>query len=585
VLSGHLHDEVLLAGRIVTERWALTRVLTNQGGLEAVVFADAANGVHCPEPSARERVEAALRIVPLGYDPEGEPIPARLGAGTPIDLANAVRALLRQDQLAVAVVMYDLDVLIPATEQGRAATALLRLAVSEAECIPGKGPLAPRNLIIAMNVPSSALAEELAQLPGVQKLQASPPDRDVRAAALEQMTSGFYGEHKRSPTAKAGLQLIADRMVDCSIRELEQIRRLSHECRIPPGRPATLMAKRSGRAAFNPIARVTVKTIMQELERSVVGQTSALQKLRTMLERACSPSALRTYGSVSTKPLLTMLAFGPAGIGKTETARTLARVLFGSENALIRIDCGEYHSQHDVARLTGAPPGYVGYESGGQLTEPLRQGPAVVLFDEFDRAEDQSIVNLLLAVLDDGRLTDGRGETIAFDQTIVMFTTNLGADELEDEFPEGGELPPPDVFLKTADKIVRERIAGRRPRGMGRPEFLSRLGDNIVAYDQLRTGWRTQLLEKYCSNIAANLGDEFAMELTIDAAAFSEIFGRDPSPGRRDGRFFEGLARTFIELPLREQLESFPGKVGKVAPGSGGYAILMGNTSRRRAGK
>jgi hypothetical protein len=280
VLGGHLRDEVLLAGKIVTERWALTRVLTNEGGLQAVVFVDAASGVHCPDANVRERVEDALRLMPVGHDSAGEPIPARLGTGTPVDLANAVRALLRQDQLAVAVVMDDLDALIdPSNEQGRRATAVLRRAVGEAECIKGKGLLAPRNLLLAIDEPTSALAEELAQLPGVQRLQIAPPDRDTRAAALDRMASGFYGERKRSAAAKAGLEVLADRMVDCSIRELEQIRRLSHQCRTPPTRPGTLMAKRSGRAALNPIERVGVKAIMKELESAVIGQPTALEKI------------------------------------------------------------------------------------------------------------------------------------------------------------------------------------------------------------------------------------------------------------------------------------------------------------------
>ncbi len=587
MLRGHVRDEVVLEGRIVTERWAISKLLTSEGEIDAVLILDSDAGLQCLDPTARSGIEGLLSRAPVDHDGTGKPIFARLGRGTPVDLAITVRTLLRQNELAVAILLDDLDVLFDASdEQARRAIALLRHAASEAECIKGRGPQAPRNVLIALDEPTNAVSCELARLPGVRVLQIAPPDRDTRTAVLTRMAPGFYGMDRHDPEAVAGLQLLADRMVDASVRELEQLRRLSHETRTPPRRPATLLTKLRTRAGLNPVLRVGVENVMRALEESVVGQPTALAKLRTLLEQACSPSAVRPYASVSTKPMMVVVAFGPAGVGKTETARTLARVLFGSENACISIDCGQYANSHDVARLTGAPPGYVGHESGGELTGPLRRGPAVVLFDEIEKPKHGELAKLLLSILEEGRLTDGRGETVTFEQSIVILTTNLGSEELHARY-EACELPPTAQFLKELDQVVRDRISKAENGGMGRPELLSRVRNDLVPYDYLRDEALHALTKKYCANTAANLGDEFDVALTVDSERFAEEFA-EKLAGRRghgswDGRAVERLTREHLEQPLRGQLRSFSGVAARVIPDGTGQATIIGSTGRRRS--
>ncbi len=574
VLGGHLHDEVLLDGRVVVERWAIEHTLL-EAGLDAVVFADAASGLRCVDQRRRERVARLLADAPSDRDAQGPTVRARFGTRDPLQIATAARTLLCQRDVALACVLDDVDLLIDRnTENGRAALALLRRAVAEAECRREEGFTPMRNLLVVLASPGSPASRDLAALPGVRAIDVGRPDRGERAAALKVLAPGFHDVQTVTPAVERGLDVLANTLHGWSLREHEQLRRISHEVEISPARPGMLVASMPGRRGLTPIHRVGVEAIDAALVEAIVGQPAALEQLHDALVAARAPSALRPPGGAATRPLMTALMHGPTGVGKTEAARTLARVLFGSERALVRVDCAELRGPHDLARLTGAPPGYVGHEAGGMLTEPLRRQPgAVVLFDEFEKA-DPGLGELLLAVLDDGRLTDGRGETVHFGEAILLLTTNVGATELREEIA-GGALSATQLLTKSR-AIVKDRLSHRTPdgEGLGRPELWSRLQDAVVGFDMLRTATLEPLLQKYCGQIAANLADELDVEPRIASADFVQPFavylGAD---GTWDGRTVAKLARELIEQPLRRQLA---GRAGGspviVMPGSGGTA-------------
>ena len=200
-----------------------------------------------------------------------------------------------------------------------------------------------------------------------------------------------------------------------------------------------------------------------KLEETVVGQQKAIEAVSNAIRRS------RSGLSDENRPLASFLFLGPTGVGKTETAKTLARELFGDEKSLIRIDMTEYTESHSISRLIGAPPGYVGFEEGGQLTEQVRRRPySVLLFDEVEKAHPL-IFNTFLQILDDGRLTDGKGRTVSFKNTVIIMTSNLGGQYHLDEKLSGIDL----------ESKVYEEL-----KNFFKPEFLNRI-DQVVSFNKL----------------------------------------------------------------------------------------------------
>jgi ATP-dependent Clp protease ATP-binding subunit ClpB len=218
----------------------------------------------------------------------------------------------------------------------------------------------------------------------------------------------------------------------------------------------------------------------ERLRRRVVGQEHAVRAVSSAVRRS------RAGLQDPTRPLASFAFVGPTGVGKTELARALAEFLFGDERAIVRLDMSEYMEKHAVARLFGAPPGYIGYDEGGQLTEPVRRRPyCVVLFDEIEKAH-RDVLNALLQLLDDGRLTDGRGHTVDFRNTIIVLTTNHGADTLAD-----GEVPTqqaglaalrsalPAEFLNRVDEILVFQHLGHDDLARIAGMEIARLGERL----------------------------------------------------------------------------------------------------------
>jgi ATP-dependent Clp protease ATP-binding subunit ClpB len=249
-----------------------------------------------------------------------------------------------------------------------------------------------------------------------------------------------------------------------------------------------------------------------ELRGRVVGQDEALRAVADAIRR--SRAGLSEPG----RPIGSFLFLGPTGVGKTELARTLAAFLFDDERAMVRIDMSEYGEKHSVARLVGAPPGYVGYEEGGQLTEAVRRRPySVVLLDEVEKAH-QDVFNVLLQVLDDGRLTDGQGRTVDFANTILIMTSNLGS-SLQAEV-----LESEDVVRERVMAVVRETF---------KPEFLNRL-DEILVFKRLTRDDLAQIVDLQVERLGARLAERrLRLELTPAARAWLADRGHDPVYGAR----------------------------------------------------
>ena len=223
-----------------------------------------------------------------------------------------------------------------------------------------------------------------------------------------------------------------------------------------------------------------------------------------------------------TKPIGSFLFLGPTGVGKTELAKSLAASLFDDENNMVRIDMSEYMEKYSVSRLIGAPPGYVGYEEGGQLTEAVRRKPySVVLFDEIEKAHPD-VFNVLLQVLDDGRITDSQGRTVDFKNTILIMTSNIGSAHLLDGIDENGNIS------KDAEEAVMNEL-----RAGFRPEFLNRL-DEIILFKPLTKSNIGEIIHLLMEDLNSRLVDkEVRVELSKEAEAYVVDHGFDPVYGAR----------------------------------------------------
>ena len=269
-------------------------------------------------------------------------------------------------------------------------------------------------------------------------------------------------------------------------------------------------------AKLNESERSKTLHLGDELHKRVIGQDEAVELVTEAIIR--SKAGIKD----PTKPIGSFLFLGPTGVGKTELAKTLAENLFDDEQNMVRIDMSEYMEKYSVSRLIGAPPGYVGYEEGGQLTEAVRRKPySVVLFDEIEKAHPD-VFNVLLQVLDDGRITDSQGRTVDFKNTILIMTSNIGSPYLLDGIDENGEIKP------EAQSQVMDDL-----RGHFRPEFLNRL-DEIIMFKPLTKSNIGKIVDLMVGELDKRLADqELSLELT-DAAKDQVIEnGYDPVYGAR----------------------------------------------------
>ena len=288
--------------------------------------------------------------------------------------------------------------------------------------------------------------------------------------------------------------------------------------------------------------REKVLSLPEILHRRVVGQDQAVQAISDAIIRA--RSGLKN----AQKPIGSFIFLGPTGVGKTELAKTLTQVLFDSEKNLIRIDMSEYMEKFNVSRLIGAAPGYVGYEEGGQLTEQVRRKPySVILFDEIEKAHPD-VFNILLQVLDDGRLTDGQGRTVDFKHTVIIMTSNLGSQYIMEGIDEAGNITP------AAQKQVEAEMHARF-----RPEFLNRI-DDIVLFKPLGKEEIGQIIDLQIAQLNLRLADQnISLSLNpeakdlVMAKAFSPQFG-----ARAVKRYLESKLETALGKAILE---------GQVSPG------------------
>lgn len=294
----------------------------------------------------------------------------------------------------------------------------------------------------------------------------------------------------------------------------------------------------------------------RSLPNRVIGQPQAVTKTLDILKRAALGLSGAQASRASSRPRGVLFFAGPTGVGKTELAKAVAQLVFGDESAYLRFDMSEFSSEHSGDRLIGAPPGYVGFEAGGELTNAVRQQPfRVILFDEIEKAHAR-ILDKFLQILEDGRLTDGRGATVHFSECILIFTSNLGMYVPD---PAGGTRPTvePGTPYPQVEAKVRAAIEDHFTRELGRPELLNRLGDNIVVFNFISPEAAERIFELQLANILTRLRDEHDIHVTLADEVHARLRERCTADLAHGGRGIGSALETALINPLARALFAY----------------------------
>lgn len=398
--------------------------------------------------------------------------------------------------------------------------------------------------------------------PNVKTINIGTPSKELREALIkgenfETFFSGdvfdedypYYEEHPDE------LEKIQDKFVGLtegfSFTEINGLRRLCKNERTRIRQMSSVIDLYRYGIKENPWDSLDVnelKTAKEDFQKRVKGQDFAIVKTLDVVKRAVTGMAGLNSSSHG-KPKGILFFAGPTGTGKTETAKTLAEKLFGDESCCIRFDMSEYSQSHSDQKLLGAPPGYVGYEAGGQLTNAVKENPfSILLFDEIEKAHP-SIFDKFLQILEDGRMTDGQGNTVYFSECIIIFTSNLGI-YTRNEFGTREPNVTPDMEYPEVQRKVRQAIEDYFKLELGRPEILNRIGENIVVFDFIRPEVAKLILDAQVNKIIKNLMTEKTIELVLSEKAMSVLLSKALDNLANGGRGIGNIVESLLINPL-----------------------------------
>ena len=497
-------------------------------------------------------------------------IPAEFKGNDANTAPNIIRRAMMQGKHATAVVMEMASRYIVTPDrldqmEVNSFNLLLQASLSAATVRTAQGKL-PNLLILLVNKLNNLPAWFYLDNPVCKTITLEAPDRDERMrflsgsawpsffdAAVYRTDMPYYQQHPDD------LRKLREKFVGLtegmSFTELDALRRMSRSQCAPIRDLCSIVDLYKYGIHENPWAKLSMeslKTAKTDFQKRIKGQDTALERSLDVIKRAVT--GLNGANSSGTgKPKGVLFFAGPTGTGKTETAKALAEKIFGDESACVRFDMSEYGQSHSDQKLLGAPPGYVGYEAGGQLTNAVKKNPfCILLFDEIEKAHP-SIFDKFLQILEDGRLTDGQGHTVYFSETIIIFTSNLGM-YVKDALGQRHQNVSYDMTYDEVTRRLRKAIGDYFKLELGRPEILNRIGENIVIFDFIRQEAGQAILRAQVDKLIRRLKEQKNLTLVIPDTSYQQLSDAALADLTNGGRGIGNQVEALLINPLSRYL-------------------------------
>jgi ATP-dependent Clp protease ATP-binding subunit ClpA len=356
--------------------------------------------------------------------------------------------------------------------------------------------------------------------PNIKTLSLAKPDSLIRELIINSLSDDIKGFEKMEESKqKESVNHFIDQTNGLYANEIISIVSMAEREGIELGKINEAIKRYKLGIIENEWAKIPKSKLLNAqklLNKRVKGQKKAIIKASEVIKRAFFNLSGTQYSKYSNRPKGALFFAGPTGVGKTELAKAITNLLFGSETNYIRFDMSEFSKDHSDQRLIGAPPGYVGYDMGGELTNAIKQNPfSVVLFDEIEKAHPK-IMDIFLQILDDGRITSGRGETVYFSEALIIFTSNLGIYDIDEEGRRIQTVDNDMPYSEVSETILNS-INNYFKFNLQRPEILNRIGENIVVFDFIREDVAIEIFEKMLDSIIENLQESHKIEMDIES--------------------------------------------------------------------
>lgn len=573
VLSGNVRDlqAIEVAPNVIVPLGivpALANALQRQGCVNVVLYDPVAGFQVHQNPGATppQNVDDALRT--LGLTPVNDRAPPGIEA-----LATVLERLVAWQGPPTALVVDFASQLVMRPEALSPAEHHLftrALVLShQAKSRPAGEPRKPMfNTVIWIVDKEGDLPDWLlVGNPRVRHIPVAKPDNVARRSLAAALLSPLAGFQESSQEAKAK---VADAFVDATegllLVDLNAISILARVEGLPSAKIADAVRRYKMGVTQDPWQRIEhekIRTADAFVRKRVKGQTQAVTHLLDLVKRAMTGVGSNRRGN---RPRGVAFLAGPTGVGKTELAKTITSLLFGDESAYIRFDMSEFSAEHSDQRLIGAPPGYVGYDVGGELTNAIRERPfSVVLFDEIEKAHPR-VLDKFLQILDDGVLTSGRGDRVYFSEALIIFTSNLGIFKTS----ERGERIP-NVDASESYEVVRSKVLSEIGRHfklvLNRPEILNRIGENVIVFDFIRPDIAADIFAQMVQATQADLQEQ-GLQIAIEPAALQSLAAQCLSDLSNGGRGIRNQLESHLLNPLARRLFDSGAKPGD------GFSIL-----------